>query len=92
MAGMGILQLALMLAQGGWVCLGLIVACSVMTNYTGKLLIQCCYVGDVRTYKSYAAIGEAAFGVVGKGVVWFFENLCLFAVSTLFFDSRQSQS
>merc|ERR1719271_472257 len=84
MAGLGILQLAFMLKQGGWVCLALIIVCSLMSNYTGKLLIQCCYEGDVRVRASYTAIGEAAFGAAGKVCVRFFENLTLFGVSTLF--------
>jgi len=55
-----------------------------MTNYTGKLLIRCCYDGGVRVYTSYSAIGEAAFGAAGKSCVRVFENATLFGVSTLF--------
>jgi len=90
MAGMGILQLAYMLRQGGWVCLGLIVACAACTNYTGKLLVACCYVRDDdtgvlrREYASYIDIGEAAFGKYGRMCTRVFENMTLFGVSTLF--------
>merc|ERR1719498_1531137 len=84
MAGVGILQLPLMLAQTGWVCLGIIVLCAAGTNYTGKLLVRCCYEYELRTRGSYAEIGEAAFGPTGRKVAVGFERIQLFLVSSLF--------
>eukprot|EP00927_Polykrikos_kofoidii_P068314 TRINITY_DN63682_c0_g1_i1.p1 TRINITY_DN63682_c0_g1~~TRINITY_DN63682_c0_g1_i1.p1 ORF type:complete len:415 (+),score=54.93 TRINITY_DN63682_c0_g1_i1:75-1319(+) len=85
MAGMGILQLAFMLRQGGWICLALIVVCALSTNYTGKLLIRCCYDEEGnRVNQNYADIGFAAFGQIGKTGAQVFENATLFGVSTLF--------
>lgn len=85
MAGMGVLQLAYMLRQGGWICLGLIILCAFSTNYTGKLLVLCCYTDDgSRVNQSYADIGFAAFGRAGKACAQVFERACLFGVSTLF--------
>ena len=43
MAGVGVLQLPFMLKQGGYIVLLWMLFCAVMSNYTGKLLIQCCY-------------------------------------------------
>eukprot|EP00929_Paragymnodinium_shiwhaense_P108094 TRINITY_DN74414_c0_g1_i1.p1 TRINITY_DN74414_c0_g1~~TRINITY_DN74414_c0_g1_i1.p1 ORF type:complete len:420 (+),score=86.10 TRINITY_DN74414_c0_g1_i1:76-1335(+) len=85
MAGMGILQLPYMLRQGGWLCLVLILGCAVATNYTGKLLVRCCYdENGSRLYSSYEEIGTAAFGRPGRAITVFFENATLFGVSTLF--------
>mmetsp|Transcript_33465 Transcript_33465/g.53301 ORF Transcript_33465/g.53301 Transcript_33465/m.53301 type:complete len:417 (+) Transcript_33465:54-1304(+) len=84
MAGMGILQLAYMLRQGGWICLVLIVGCALATNYTGKLLIRCCYDQGSRVHATYAEIGMSAFGAGGKACTQVFENATLFGVSTLF--------
>merc|ERR1712216_1036936 len=84
-AGLGILQLAYMLRQGGWVCLVLIVGCALATCYTGKLLIRCCYNEEgIRVNRCYADVGYAAFGNVGKACAQAFENSTLFGVSTLF--------
>lgn len=84
MAGMGILQLPYTLRQSGWASLGLVVMCAIATNFTGKLLISCCYEGGVRTRQSYAEIGEAAFGALGKNTARVFESATLFGVSALF--------
>ena len=79
MAGTGILQLPLSIAQG-LDMLRLIVAVAIMTNRTGIWLIQCLYAGgdsqeglltvdgDAVQLKDYASIGERAYDVLG-GIV-----------------------
>lgn len=85
MAGVGILQLPYVLRQGGWVCLGFIVACALSTNYTAKLLIRACYAGGpVPVCDSYGSLGLLAFGRAGRAVAVFFESTTLIGVSTLF--------
>merc|ERR1712217_330522 len=83
--GLGVLQLAYMLRQGGWSCLVLMIGCASAANFTGKLLVQCCYNQDqLRVYQSYSEIGEAAFGKLGRMLTNLFENATLFGVSALF--------
>jgi len=70
MAGMGVLALPYMLKQGGWLCTVLIAACAVACNYTGKLIVECCYDhscdGLKKVRHSYADVGYKAFGRVGR--------------------------
>jgi vesicular inhibitory amino acid transporter len=83
--GLGVLQLPYMLRQGGWSCLCIIIACALAANYTGKLLVTCCYgEGHLRSHHSYAGIGIAAFGPLGGFATNVFENATLFGVSSLF--------
>lgn len=85
MAGMGILQLPYTLRQSGWFCLALVVLCALATNFTGKILITCCYdETGARSRQSYAEIGFAAFGSFGRSVARLFESATLFGVSALF--------
>jgi amino acid permease len=63
----------------------LVVVCALATNYTGKLLIRCCYDEQgKRLCKSYDEVGFRAFGRVGQVVAQLFENATLFGVSALF--------
>lgn len=83
--GLGVLQLAYMLRQGGWLCLVLMLVCAVGANYTGKLLVRCCYdEAGHRVHSSYREIGFAAFGGAGRACARTFENMTLFGVSALF--------
>lgn len=85
MAGVGILGLPVMLAQGGWMCIVLVVLCAATTNYTGKLIIRCCYDAEgQRVRTSYSEIGYAAFGCCGRSTARVFELATLFGVSALF--------
>ena len=83
--GIGITSLSFMLKQGGWSCLVLMIGCAVAANYSGKLLIACCYdEGGVRVNESYGDIGFAAFGKCGRFTTRLFENITFFGISALF--------
>mmetsp|Transcript_8157 Transcript_8157/g.14789 ORF Transcript_8157/g.14789 Transcript_8157/m.14789 type:complete len:446 (+) Transcript_8157:50-1387(+) len=86
MAGTGILQLPYTVSQGGWLALTLVVLVGVMTNWTGKLLIQSLYLNPAgyERLPGYPEIGEAAFGRFGYFFVQFFHKSTLFGVSTIF--------
>ncbi|GMI06379.1 hypothetical protein TrLO_g3728 [Triparma laevis f. longispina] len=86
MAGTGILQLPFTIAQGGWAALILVVIVGIMTNWTGKLLIQSLYLNPAgyERIPGYPEIGEAAFGRFGYFFVQFFHKSTLFGVSTIF--------
>lgn len=60
MAGTGILQLPFTIAQGGWAALLLVVIVGIMTNWTGKLLIQSLYLNPAgyERIPGYPEIGE----------------------------------
>ena len=83
--GLGITTLSFMLRQGGWACLALMVACALAANYTGKILIACCYdAHGARIRDTYGDIGEAAFGPTGRFLTRLFENVTFFGVCALF--------
>ena len=98
MAGTGILQLPLSIAQGGWVCLAVILGVALLTNRTGLWLIECLYYagkdgqeGLLTTasdkavrLKDYPTIGERAYGRGGRIVSQIFHKATLFGVTTLF--------
>ena len=89
MAGVGILGLPSTLKQGGWIVVPLIVLCAVMSNYTGKALIRCCYQRqpggeNLRICDSYAEVAARAFGKTGRAVTLVFERMTLVGVSTIF--------
>lgn len=94
MAGTGILQLPLTLKQGGWLCVTLIVIVALMTNTTGKWLINCLYENSnnnkelllqpSKRLSDYPAIGEAAYGASGRILVQVFHKSTLVGVTTIF--------
>lgn len=43
--------------------------CGIMTNYTGHILLRCLYLDGGPRINNYPAIGQAAFGNVGRYIV-----------------------
>jgi amino acid permease len=96
MAGTGILGLPQAVADGGWLCLPIMVVVGLMANYTAKALIKTLYaeprkethVQLANTYGErlpcYPSVGYAAFGTFGRLVVQLFHKATLFGVSTIF--------
>ena len=89
MAGTGIPQLPLTLAQGGWVSIVVLLLVAGMTNYTGRLLIKLLYVDKTAESPSarlegYPDIGMRAFGKPGRILVHVFHKATLIGVCTLF--------
>ena len=88
--GTGILQLPLTLEQGGWSCLLLILVVAVCTHTTGLWLIRCLYSGQdtsmnsQRRLKNYPAVGEEAYGKLGKWIVHIFHKATLLGVTSIF--------
>ncbi|RKP07202.1 transmembrane amino acid transporter protein-domain-containing protein [Thamnocephalis sphaerospora] len=83
-AGTGTLQLPLAMHQGGWIGLLLIVMSGVMAIYTGNLLIRCLYINPGQRLAGYAAVGEQAFGRVGRYVVMFFNYAIMLGVGCIY--------
>ncbi|KAJ7353724.1 hypothetical protein OS493_032594 [Desmophyllum pertusum] len=75
--GTGTLGVPFAVMQGGYMSLVAIVAISIITNYTGKLIIECLYekpfndqgTRGVRLRNSYAMIGQACWKKYGSAVV-----------------------
>eukprot|EP01091_Cochliopodium_minus_P009598 TRINITY_DN2391_c0_g1_i3.p1 TRINITY_DN2391_c0_g1~~TRINITY_DN2391_c0_g1_i3.p1 ORF type:complete len:331 (+),score=50.29 TRINITY_DN2391_c0_g1_i3:100-1092(+) len=55
----------------------------VLANYTGKLLIKCAHYKNVKN-RTYASIGEAAFGSKGRIVSVVFQHSALIGVAILY--------
>ncbi|XP_020614984.1 vesicular inhibitory amino acid transporter-like [Orbicella faveolata] len=76
--GTGTLGVPFAVMQGGYMSLVAIVIVSIITNYTGKLIVECLYekpfsdqgTRGVRLRNSYALIGQACWKKHGSAVVW----------------------
>tara|TARA_B110000971_G_C19791720_1_gene400106 strand:+ start:28 stop:732 length:705 start_codon:yes stop_codon:yes gene_type:complete len=86
MAGTGILQLPFTLKQSGWFGLTIMLLTGVITNWTGKILVDALYLHPTDPFRmaGYPEIGEAAFGRQGYYFVQIFHKATLFGVSTIF--------
>ncbi|XP_048769154.1 uncharacterized protein LOC125675475 isoform X2 [Ostrea edulis] len=90
-AGSGVLALPKAIDNSGWIGLVLIVACALLSSYTGSILGQAWLIVQERypEYKlhcpnPYPVLGEKTFGKTGRYVVSFSINFTLFGVSTVF--------
>lgn len=90
-AGSGVLALPKAIDATGWIGLVLIVACALLSSYTGSILGQAWLIVQERfpEYKKscpdpYPVLGEKTFGKKGRYVVSFSINFTLFGVSTVF--------
>ncbi|XP_062577099.1 uncharacterized protein LOC134238969 [Saccostrea cucullata] len=90
-AGSGVLALPKAIDDSGWIGLVLIVACALLSSYTGSILGQAWLIVRERypQYKEhcpnpYPVLGEKTFGKKGRYVVSFSINFTLFGVSTVF--------
>lgn len=74
--GVGILSMPYAVSQGTFYSLIICVVVAMISNYTNKRLINCLYEKDavtgidMRVRGSYEEVGEAAFGTVGKWIVY----------------------
>ncbi|KAI3784835.1 hypothetical protein L1987_43941 [Smallanthus sonchifolius] len=82
LSGIGIISIPYAMASGGWLSLILLIVIASSTFYTG-LLIQRCMDTDP-TLKSYADIGNRAFGKTGKAIVSITVDIELYLVATGF--------
>ncbi|KAL3694623.1 hypothetical protein R1sor_008274 [Riccia sorocarpa] len=78
LAGVGILSIPYAVSKGGWLSLGFLLLFGVMCLYTGLLLRRCMDADS--TITSYADIGLAAFGPVGKFLTSVVTYLVLYCV------------
>mmetsp|Transcript_25214 Transcript_25214/g.42238 ORF Transcript_25214/g.42238 Transcript_25214/m.42238 type:complete len:490 (+) Transcript_25214:120-1589(+) len=77
--GVGLLSVPYAIAEGGWAALLVLLILGLTTNYTGKILIKCqesqCLLPDDSLEPgcvplgSYEAVGEAAFGPLGRKII-----------------------
>lgn len=66
--GVGVLSLPYSLSVSGWwVGMGLLIALSLITNYTGKIIGRLMSLSD--QIRSFPDIGRAAFGRTGQGII-----------------------
>jgi len=66
--GVGVLSLPYsMSVSGWWVGMGLLIALSLITNYTGKIIGRLMSLSD--QIRSFPDIGRAAFGTIGQGII-----------------------
>ncbi|KAK9107611.1 hypothetical protein Syun_023622 [Stephania yunnanensis] len=82
MSGVGILSVPYALSEGGWFGLVLLLVMAVVCWYTGLLLRRCMNANPL--IKTYADLGELAFGYKGKLIVAFFLYLELYLVAIEF--------
>ncbi|KAK9826368.1 hypothetical protein WJX81_002972 [Elliptochloris bilobata] len=78
LSGVGLLSLPFALRKSGWAGLGVLWLMGCVTNYTGKILVQCydavaqrkaTAAGGQVLPVGYEDVGEAAFGAFGRAVV-----------------------
>lgn len=82
-AGTGLLQIPYALSQAGWLGI-LILCCAAVTNcYTGSLISSLMYMHDP-PLNGYAAVGHAAYGVVGEYCVHVFYYCALVGTACLY--------
>ncbi|XP_057436001.1 amino acid transporter AVT1I-like [Lotus japonicus] len=81
-SGVGILSIPFALASGGWLSLILLFVIAVVTFYTGLLIKNC--MDKNANIRTYADIGELAFGKIGRLTVTISIYTELFLVSTGF--------
>ena len=66
--GVGVLSLPYSLSVSGWwIGMGLLIALSFITNYTGKIIGRLMSLSD--QIRSFPDIGRAAFGRTGQGII-----------------------
>ncbi|XP_064596417.1 uncharacterized protein LOC135463023 [Liolophura sinensis] len=91
MAGSGVLALPQSLDQAGWIGMLLIVGCSILSAYTGKILGESWimiqdrypqYQGHMRY--PYPAIGQVTYGKPGRYLVSFSVNFTMLGGCTVF--------
>ncbi|XP_061176317.1 LOW QUALITY PROTEIN: uncharacterized protein LOC133185231 [Saccostrea echinata] len=90
-AGTGVLALPKAIDDSGWIGLVLIVACALLSSYTGSILGQAWLIVRERypEYKRhcpnpYPVLGEKTFGKKGRYVVSFSINFTMFGVAVVF--------
>ncbi|CAO2205360.1 unnamed protein product [Urochloa humidicola] len=87
LTGVGLLSVPYALSEGGWLSLALLVAVAAVCWYTG-LLLQRCMAADPAAVRTFADIGERAFGRGGRLAVagFMYAELYLVAVGYLIVD------
>ncbi|KAM0052554.1 putative amino acid transporter, transmembrane domain-containing protein [Helianthus debilis subsp. tardiflorus] len=78
----GIITVPYAVAAGGWLSLLLLLTIAISTFFTGLLIKRCMDIDP--TIRSYADIGERAFGKSGRIIVLVTTNLELYLVATAF--------
>ena len=77
-AGTGLLQIPFSFKTGGWLSISLLVFSAIVNIYTGRLIIYCLQQSsDGYLLDGYPAIGQEAFGAVGKYTVMVFYNMAM---------------
>lgn len=86
MAGIGILSMPYAVSQGGWLSFMLLIIFAMICWYTALLLERC--MNQQPLIKSYADIGEVAFGYKGRVVIasFIYVELFLIAVELLILE------
>jgi len=91
MAGVGLLSLPFALKSSGWVGIGLLWLMGIVTNYTGKALVECAAAVVARrklpagTVVGYEEIAEESFGKLGRLLVSSIIYVELFGTCCLLF-------
>jgi len=90
MMGVGLLSLPFALKSSGWIGIGLLYLMGVVTNYTGKALVECANaVAKQRNLGNavvgYEEIAEAAFGKLGRLIISSIIYIELFGTCCLLF-------
>ncbi|KAJ0810200.1 putative amino acid transporter, transmembrane domain-containing protein [Helianthus annuus] len=82
LSGIGIITVPYAVAAGGWLSLLLLLTIAISTFFTGLLIKRCMDIDP--TIRSYADIGERAYGKTGRIIVLVTTNLELYLVATAF--------
>ncbi|KAK2355146.1 amino acid transporter AVT1I [Trifolium repens] len=79
LTGIGILSMPYAIYQGGWLSIMLLIIFGMICCYTALLLERC--MNAHQSIKSYADIGEVAFGYKGRAIIAIFIYIELFLVA-----------
>ncbi|KAJ9526617.1 hypothetical protein QJQ45_017626 [Haematococcus lacustris] len=90
MMGVGLLSLPFALKSSGWIGIALLWFMGIVTNYTGKALVECANAvasnkGQPGSVVGYEEIAEASFGPLGKALVSAIIYVELFGTCCLLF-------
>jgi len=82
MAGAGVLAIPLALNESGWIGVGLLVVCGILSNITANLLGEVMFHMD--EIRDYADLGEKAYGRIGRIVTTFTQYVTLTGISIIY--------
>ncbi|KAJ2846387.1 hypothetical protein IWW36_004376 [Coemansia brasiliensis] len=68
--GTGSLSLPKTFQQSGWIGILLVIACGIIGAFTGMLIVRCLNLMSQERERSFNQIGQAAFGIPGRLVVY----------------------